>query len=280
MAGSLPSNTMVVGCSPSRNNNSVPGPRFSVLSDLPFGFCGPPKPRQASLGNGKLSIAVPESATTGVWNFFRKHRLAPLREDESLSGSPTLTFSATHNDSDSSALILASSQVPSYTEFDPAREMSVVDGGHGGRSGHGRGSTVGGPVSGVTQRPSLSESMRTASSTSAKSNGSNPGYSEEKPIASGNGVSISISLAEPALYLQGFDQADFASRATTMLRGTFHLKVSKSAKIKSITLNFRGRAETEWPEGTRSCNRLVILRLTALQEYRPRRRRSKIKKVS
>ena len=126
--------------------------------------------------------------------------------------------------------------------------MSVVD---GGRSGHGRGSSVvGGPASGVLHRPSLSESVRTASFTSVKSNGSNPGYNEEKPIASGNGVSLSISLAEPALFLQGFDQADLASRATTMLRGTFHLKVTKSAKIKAITLNFRGRAETEWPEGT------------------------------
>lgn len=72
---------------------------------------------------------------------------------------------------------------------------------------------------------------------------------EEKPLASGNGVSISIALAEPALYLQGFDQADLGNRATTMLRGTFHLKIQKAAKIKSISLSFRGRAETEWPEG-------------------------------
>lgn len=247
MPGSLPSDTLLAGCSASRLNNTEPEPQLSVFSDLPFGFRGPPKPQQIHLGNGESNSASPDSATKGVWNVFRRHRLAPLRENESLVCSPISTSSATHIRPDRSASILASSQVASYTEFDLAQEMSVAD---GGRSGHGRGgSIVGGPVTGVMQRPTLSESVRTASSTSAKSNGSNAGYSEEKPIASGNGVSLSISLAEPALYLQGFDQADLASRATTMLRGTFHLKVSKSAKIKSITLNFRGRAETEWPEG-------------------------------
>lgn len=81
------------------------------------------------------------------------------------------------------------------------------------------------------------------------STSSNPGVSDEKPLASGNGISMFITLAEPALYLQGFDQAELGSRATAMLRGTFRLRVSKAAKIKSVSLTFRGRAETEWPEG-------------------------------
>ena len=51
------------------------------------------------------------------------------------------------------------------------------------------------------------------------------------------------------LFLQGFDQSELGDRNTTMLRGTLSLRVSKSAKIKNISLNFRGRAETEWPEG-------------------------------
>lgn len=74
-------------------------------------------------------------------------------------------------------------------------------------------------------------------------------FTEEKPIASGNGVYLYISLAEPALYLQGFDHGDSSNPTTAMLRGTFRLKVTKCAKIKSVTLSFRGRAETEWPEG-------------------------------
>jgi hypothetical protein len=73
---------------------------------------------------------------------------------------------------------------------------------------------------------------------------------EEKPLASGNGVSVGIALAEPVLFLQGFDNGDLqANRSTAMLRGSLHLKVSKPAKIKSVTLRFRGRATTKWPEG-------------------------------
>ena len=256
MTDSLRVNTVIAGRSASRTHTSKPEPGPSTLSDLPFGSCGLPKPHQVHLENGESNLASPESGIKRVWNNSRRHRLAPLRENEDLFCSPLIASSAARIDPNRSTSILANSQVPLYTESVPVQEMSVVD---VGRTGHGRGSSiVGGAVGGVIHRPSLSESVRTASSTSAKSSGSNPGYSEEKPIASGNGVSLSISLAEPALYLQGFDQADLASRATTMLRGTFHLKVSKSAKIKSITLNFRGRAETEWPEGTVSQNPLLF----------------------
>lgn len=72
---------------------------------------------------------------------------------------------------------------------------------------------------------------------------------DEKPIASGNGISVAISLAEPVLYLQGLDPSDTTSSTTTMLRGSLHLHVTKQAKLKSISLKFRGRSETEWPEG-------------------------------
>ena len=122
------------------------------------------------------------------------------------------------------------------------------------RRGSGRPSTaIGGPISGMIHRPSLAESVRTASRDSVGSVNAisgNPGVGEEKPIASGNGVSLSITLAEPVLFLQGFDHSDLGNQTTTMLRGSFHLRVSKSAKIKTITLAFHGRAETEWPEGS------------------------------
>ncbi|KAL9007996.1 MAG: hypothetical protein Q9173_006838 [Seirophora scorigena] len=128
-------------------------------------------------------------------------------------------------------------------------EMATVD----ERS---RGYTVGGPVSGMVHRPSLSETVRTASNNSNSSAGNSGSTSfcsanlgEAKPLASANGVSISITLAEPILFLQGFDQSDLANRTTSMLRGNLLLKVSKTAKIKTISLSFRGRAETEWPEG-------------------------------
>lgn len=71
----------------------------------------------------------------------------------------------------------------------------------------------------------------------------------DKPLASGSGVQVSINLAEPVLFLQGFDQGDHSERNTAMLRGTLHLRVTKSAKIKAVTLKFKGKALTKWPEG-------------------------------
>ena len=125
------------------------------------------------------------------------------------------------------------------------------------RHSHSRGNTlVGGPVSGIIHRPSLAENVRNASTASPQVPTSSPSRAtfpnamgEEKLLASGNGVSMSIALAEPMLFLQGFDQSEVGERTTTMLRGTLSLRVSKSAKIKTVSLNFRGRAETEWPEG-------------------------------
>ena len=116
------------------------------------------------------------------------------------------------------------------------------------------GSAVGGPASGMVHRPALAEIVRTASQNSVgSSNGSNEtptqAAGEERPIASGNGVTLTVALAEPVLFLQGFDQSEASNQTTTMLRGSFHLRVSKSAKIKAISLSFKGRAETEWPEG-------------------------------
>ena len=142
---------------------------------------------------------------------------------------------------------------PSGTSRKPASgsAMTSLD---GARRGSARSSSiVGGSVSGMVHRPSLVQDVRRDSANSVSSTGSGaapiPNMGEERPIASGNGVSLSIALAEPVLFLQGMDQSEVGNQTTTMLRGTFHLRVSKSAKIKTISLAFRGRAETEWPEG-------------------------------
>lgn len=140
----------------------------------------------------------------------------------------------------------------SISTTSPAPEMASA---YGARNGHGRSnSAVGGPVSGMVHRPALAESVRTASEISNRSARSNSTgaarvFGDEKPIAAGNGVSVYISLAEPVLFLQGYEQHDLTNRTTTLLRGSLRLRVTKSAKIKAITLVFRGRAETEWPEG-------------------------------
>lgn len=60
-------------------------------------------------------------------------------------------------------------------------------------------------------------------------------------------------LAEPTIFLSGLDHdgttRDSSLHASAMLRGKLQLNVTKSAKIKSVTVKFTGRARTEWPEG-------------------------------
>lgn len=75
----------------------------------------------------------------------------------------------------------------------------------------------------------------------------------QKPVASGSGVTCSILLAEPNVFLDGFDH-DHRSRrgalpSSALLRGKLQLNVSKNVKIKSVILKLVGKARTEWPEG-------------------------------
>ncbi|EFW99828.1 arrestin domain containing protein [Grosmannia clavigera kw1407] len=75
----------------------------------------------------------------------------------------------------------------------------------------------------------------------------------DKPIATGGGLSCSIFLAEPTVFLTGFDHEGQASRrsnnGTALLRGTLLLNVTKNIKIRAVTLKLHGTARTEWPEG-------------------------------
>ena len=122
--------------------------------------------------------------------------------------------------------------------------------------------TVGGPISGMVHRPALAQNVRTASQLSLSSSSSNEQNikipDQAKPIASGNGVTLSISLAEPVMFLQGSDHSELSERTTTMLRGSFHLRISKPAKIKTVSLTFRGKAETDWPEGMSSMPAMLL----------------------
>lgn len=153
-------------------------------------------------------------------------------------------------------LIWHSGSLNPFEVTQSSREMAAVDTRRGSARLERPSSIVGGPVSGMLHRPSLVDNVRTASRDSLPNNNTStnfsngiPGMGEEKPIASGNGVALSIALAEPVLFLQGFDQSELGNQNTTMLRGNFRVRVSKSAKIKTVSLAFRGRAETEWPEG-------------------------------
>lgn len=202
-------------------------------------------------------------------NPFRSIKLAYSRENaKRLLRFVTSSAAPTSNSPDSNpsrpARRRASSTLNSASR-EPLEEMATAE-------GRWRGNSVGGPVSGMRHRPSLSENVRTASNTSTGSSGNNNGgtsfcsanLGEIKPLASANGVSLSIALAEPILFLQGFDHSELGNRTTSMLRGSLHLKVSKSAKIKTISLDFRGRAETEWPEGSYRSHNLLLLNLSVI----------------
>ncbi|RMZ85591.1 hypothetical protein DV737_g646, partial [Chaetothyriales sp. CBS 132003] len=112
-------------------------------------------------------------------------------------------------------------------------------------------SVVSNAVRGRIHRPQLEEAGRRGSVQSISSDlpATSTNFADEKPVASANGVAVIISLAEPVLFLQGYDPNDPSTRSTTMLRGSLLLRVTKQAKLKSISLTFRGRSETEWPEG-------------------------------
>lgn len=74
-----------------------------------------------------------------------------------------------------------------------------------------------------------------------------------KPVASGSGVTCSILLAEPNVFLTGFDHDGHtrhdSTHSTALLRGKLQLSISKNVKIKSVMLKLTGKARTEWPEG-------------------------------
>ena len=70
-----------------------------------------------------------------------------------------------------------------------------------------------------------------------------------KTLCNRGAAIVSIHLTEPVLYLTGFEASEYVDRSPAMLRGSLILKLLKPSKVKSITLVFKGRARTEWPEG-------------------------------
>ncbi|PHH91859.1 hypothetical protein CDD83_10032 [Cordyceps sp. RAO-2017] len=118
----------------------------------------------------------------------------------------------------------------------------------GGAGGSAGAIGVGAGSSGGSNRNSIM-SIRSAKSTVSSLVAEVP-----KPVASGSGVSCSILLAEPNVFLTGFDhehdlQREGHSGGTALLRGKLHLSISKNVKIKAVQLKLLGRARTEWPEG-------------------------------
>lgn len=224
-----------------------PPSRGEHLRDYQTGYPPPRLPRQSWLSRTSSNSRIPASQAGHSWGDLAGSTLGKAQDYAKSLVSFWVSCTTNRPLSERAAasanldLSLVSSSLENMSTIESARRGSIRPS-----------SIVGGPISGMIHRPSLAENVRTASTISNASIGSGLGIvgaGEEKPIASGNGVSLSIALAEPVLFLQGFDQSEFSDRMTTMLRGSFHLRVSKSAKIKTILLAFRGLAETEWPEG-------------------------------
>ncbi|KAH3673114.1 hypothetical protein WICPIJ_009906 [Wickerhamomyces pijperi] len=73
--------------------------------------------------------------------------------------------------------------------------------------------------------------------------------STTKPLTETSSLKIYLHLAEPVLYLQGFDAPSIASKPPALLRGSLIVRVLKPTKMKSISMLLKGTARTEWPEG-------------------------------
>ncbi|KAJ5491113.1 hypothetical protein N7539_002680 [Penicillium diatomitis] len=101
------------------------------------------------------------------------------------------------------------------------------------------------PMSGDVLARTMPDRTFTASETSAPF----VPLPNEKIVATGSGLTVGISLTEPVLFLQGYDQHDPSTKKSAILRGQLHLKVTKCVKIKKISICFRGHAQTDWPDG-------------------------------
>ncbi|QGA19068.1 hypothetical protein EYB26_006756 [Talaromyces marneffei] len=81
------------------------------------------------------------------------------------------------------------------------------------------------------------------------SNGAMPTLRNERVVATGNGITVSVALAEPLVFLPGYDHSDPSTKRSAILRGHLHIKTTKSVKVKKVSICFRGQAQTDWPDG-------------------------------
>lgn len=73
----------------------------------------------------------------------------------------------------------------------------------------------------------------------------------DQMITRADGFTLSLELAEPILYLEGFDYPHNSEHRSTVLRGVMNLTILKPTTLSALNLNFRGETETIWPEAWR-----------------------------
>jgi hypothetical protein len=107
----------------------------------------------------------------------------------------------------------------------------------------------------LTEQPSMAASAADSWKPAGRLSDARPASSpssalcNEKVVASGHNITVSIGLLEPILFLESFERNNPESRKTVMLRGHLRLNLSKPSKIKKVYLQFRGTAVSCWPEG-------------------------------
>ncbi|KAH8806336.1 hypothetical protein F5882DRAFT_496598 [Hyaloscypha sp. PMI_1271] len=195
-----------------------------------------PEPKKASRLQVKLrNLASRENAKRVLGSVF-----SPFSSAASTSTAPSSAATSTRSASPQTlrASFLSASADPTTIFARRATAGTLVDDSPVAMSRP----SLGGNPPGVAPRHSLS----------ANSVNSKGAQETEKPVCSGNGVSCSIILAEPVIFLTGLDH-DGTTRDTSsksgLLRGKLQFNVTKSAKIKAVTVKFTGKTRTEWPEG-------------------------------
>lgn len=103
-------------------------------------------------------------------------------------------------------------------------------------------------LAGGVSRP-ISRDRSNSDDSNIMSNGMMPTLRNERVVATGNGITVSVALAEPLVFLPGYDHSDPSTKRSAILRGHVHIKTTKSVKVKKVSICFRGHAQTDWPDG-------------------------------
>jgi hypothetical protein len=88
-----------------------------------------------------------------------------------------------------------------------------------------------------------------------------------KPLATAKGMQFNITLAEPVVFLEGYNKDDPSTKKCSILRGQLHLKVIEATKIKRIWIRFRGQIEIQWPKGMFSIMERLGIRFVSLIRF-------------
>lgn len=72
---------------------------------------------------------------------------------------------------------------------------------------------------------------------------------DTESLTHSNTIRLFIQLAEPIIFLQGFEAHQWNESPPSLLRGSLIVRILKPTKLKSISLKFRGVSKTQWPEG-------------------------------